>query len=73
MSEVAGTFTGASALAWALASPSDGEILSMDVSHESLNITKKEIFEKIPDIARKINFKLGTALETLGKICKRLN
>ncbi|VDK85391.1 unnamed protein product [Litomosoides sigmodontis] len=63
-----GTFTGASALAWALASPSDGEILSMDVSHESLNITKGEIFEKIPDITRKISFKLGPALETLDDL-----
>ncbi|CAG9540355.1 unnamed protein product [Cercopithifilaria johnstoni] len=63
-----GTFTGASALAWALASPSDAEILSMDVSHESLNITEKEIFGKIPDIAKKINFKLGPALETLDAL-----
>lgn len=43
----------------------------MDVSHESLNTTRKEIFEKIPDITKKINFKLGPALETLGKVCKK--
>uniref|UniRef100_A0A0R3RVM6 O-methyltransferase n=1 Tax=Elaeophora elaphi TaxID=1147741 RepID=A0A0R3RVM6_9BILA len=63
-----GTFTGASALAWALASPSDGEVLSMDVSHEDLNTTGKEVFDKIPDIARKINFKLGPALQTLDTL-----
>ncbi|VIO88590.1 O-methyltransferase family protein [Brugia malayi] len=60
-----GTFTGSSALAWALALPSDGQIISMDISHESLDIIGKEIFEKIPDIARKIDFRLGSALETL--------
>ncbi|VDM10014.1 unnamed protein product [Wuchereria bancrofti] len=63
-----GTFTGSSALAWALALPSDGEIISMDISHESLHITGKAIFEKIPDIARKIDFKLGSALETLDAL-----
>lgn len=42
----------------------------MDVSHDSLNVVGKEIFEKIPDIAKKINFKLGPALETLGKYVK---
>ncbi|VBB33479.1 unnamed protein product [Acanthocheilonema viteae] len=62
-----GTFTGASALAWAFASSPDSEILSMDISHGSLRITKK-IFEKIPDIAKKINFKLGHALETLDTL-----
>uniref|UniRef100_A0A1I7VNV1 O-methyltransferase n=1 Tax=Loa loa TaxID=7209 RepID=A0A1I7VNV1_LOALO len=63
-----GTFTGASALAWALALPPDGEILSMDLSHESLNVTGKAIFKKIPDIAKKINFKLGPALEALDAL-----
>uniref|UniRef100_A0A2K6VZM4 O-methyltransferase n=1 Tax=Onchocerca volvulus TaxID=6282 RepID=A0A2K6VZM4_ONCVO len=63
-----GTFTGASALAWAIALPSDGQVLSMDVSHKSLNIIGKAIFEKIPDIARKINFKLGSALEILDAL-----
>ncbi|MCP9257381.1 Catechol-O-methyltransferase domain-containing protein 1 [Dirofilaria immitis] len=63
-----GTFTGASALAWALALSSDGEVLSIDVSHESLNITGKTIFDKIPNITKKINFKLGSALEVLDSL-----
>ncbi|GMR47249.1 hypothetical protein PMAYCL1PPCAC_17444, partial [Pristionchus mayeri] len=31
-----GTFTGASALSWALALPSGGRVISMDVNHEDL-------------------------------------
>lgn len=32
-----GTFTGASALAWAIELPENGQVISMDVSHEWLN------------------------------------
>ncbi|GMS94878.1 hypothetical protein PENTCL1PPCAC_17053 [Pristionchus entomophagus] len=32
-----GTFTGSSALAWAIALTSDGKVISMDIDHEKLN------------------------------------
>lgn len=61
-----GTFTGASALAWALALPSDGHVISMDVSHTQLDRVGRPVLEKRPDLLKKIDFRLGSALETLG-------
>lgn len=63
-----GTFTGASAFAWALALPQDGEILSMDINHENLHKVGKPIIDSKPEIARKINFKLGRAIDTLDSL-----
>jgi predicted O-methyltransferase YrrM len=61
-----GTFTGASALAWALALPSDGQVISMDVSHEELNRIGRSIIDSAPEIRNKIDFRLGSAVDTLG-------
>ncbi len=61
-----GTFTGASALAWALALPSDGQVISMDVSHEELNRIGLPIIDSAPEIRKKIDFRLGSAVDTLG-------
>ncbi|GMR40191.1 hypothetical protein PMAYCL1PPCAC_10386 [Pristionchus mayeri] len=60
-----GTFTGASALAWALELPTDGQVISMDVSHEYLNKVGLPIIESAPELRAKIDFRLGSAVETL--------
>ncbi|VDD89613.1 unnamed protein product [Enterobius vermicularis] len=61
-----GTFTGASAVAWSLALPSDGQVISIDVSHEALKQFGEQAIKAREDVARKITFKLGPALETLN-------
>lgn len=66
-----GTYTGASAAAWATAMPSDGKVLSMDVSHASLDSIGKPLINQYSDIEKKIDFRLGPALETLGCVLKR--
>jgi len=63
-----GTFTGASAFAWALAVPADGEVLTMDVSHECLDKYGRGIMEKKPDVIKKIKFFKGPALEKLDSL-----
>uniref|UniRef100_A0A0M3I4T3 O-methyltransferase n=1 Tax=Ascaris lumbricoides TaxID=6252 RepID=A0A0M3I4T3_ASCLU len=68
---IPGTFTGASALAWALAVPADGEVISMDISHENLKRYGKELIDSKPEISKKINFKLGPAVQTLGLFVTR--
>jgi hypothetical protein len=57
-----GTFTGASALAWALALPADGHVLTMDVSHSNLDKFGRPVIEKRPDIVKKIHFHCGPAV-----------
>ena len=64
---ILGTFTGASAVAWSLALPSDGQVISIDVSHEALKQFGEQAIKAREDVARKITFKLGPALETLSK------
>uniref|UniRef100_A0A914DMK9 O-methyltransferase n=1 Tax=Acrobeloides nanus TaxID=290746 RepID=A0A914DMK9_9BILA len=66
-----GTFTGSSALAWALAVPSDGEVISMDVQHETLNAIGKQIIDKRPEISKKIKFELRPATETLDNLIEK--
>lgn len=61
-----GTLTGASAFAWALAVPEDGQVISMDVDHSNLDAIGRSILEKKPEILKKIDFRLAPALETLG-------
>ncbi|CAJ0948911.1 unnamed protein product, partial [Mesorhabditis belari] len=63
-----GTFTGASALAWALAIPEDGKVISMDVDHSALDQIGRSIIEKCSKTAHKIDFRLGSAIETLDKL-----
>ncbi|KAF8359917.1 hypothetical protein PRIPAC_94912 [Pristionchus pacificus] len=63
-----GTFTGASALAWAIDLPEDGQVISMDVSHGSLNKVGLPILEKAPELRAKIDFRLGSAVDTLQSL-----
>ncbi|KHN79155.1 Caffeoyl-CoA O-methyltransferase 2 [Toxocara canis] len=63
-----GTYTGGSALAWALALPPDGEVISMDIDHTNLSRYGKHIIDSKPDVARKISFKLGPAINTLDSL-----
>uniref|UniRef100_A0A914DQ15 Caffeoyl-CoA O-methyltransferase n=1 Tax=Acrobeloides nanus TaxID=290746 RepID=A0A914DQ15_9BILA len=66
-----GTYTGASALAWALALPIDGEVVSMDIDHTDLNAIGKPIINRMPEIANKIKFELGSALDTLEQLLEK--
>jgi len=62
-----GTFTGLSALSWALAVPADGRVITMDVSDQSY----KEYGEKIIDqsgVANKIDLRIQPALKTLDEL-----
>lgn len=61
-----GTFTGYSALAVALALPRDGTILCCDVSEEWTAIAGK--YWKKAGVDKKIELRLGPALETLAKV-----
>ena len=69
----AGTFTGASALAWALAVPDGGQVITFDVDDASFKQIGKPIFQQIPQIANKITFKLGAALDFLGNFFKNIS
>lgn len=61
-----GTFTGASAVAWSLMLPVDGRVLSMDLTHKHLSLTRS-LIEARPEVAKKIEFHVGPALEKLGE------
>ncbi|GMS92636.1 hypothetical protein PENTCL1PPCAC_14811, partial [Pristionchus entomophagus] len=63
-----GTFTGASALAWALALPEGGRVVSMDVSHDYLNKIGLPFIESAPELRVKIDFRQGAALDTLQSL-----
>ncbi|KAE9547145.1 hypothetical protein FO519_009643 [Halicephalobus sp. NKZ332] len=63
-----GTFTGASAVAWATALPADGKVLSFDVNHKDLDAVGRPILKKYPDIEKKITFHKGAALEALDDL-----
>lgn len=58
-----GTFTGYSALAVALALPASGKIICCDVSEEWSSIGRR--YWKKAGVARKIDLRLGPALDTL--------
>ncbi|VDM25040.1 unnamed protein product [Toxocara canis] len=60
-----GTFTGASALAWAQAVPWDGDVLTMDISPGPFNRVGKPLIDSQPSVARKIRFAVGPALRQL--------
>lgn len=64
-----GVFTGYSALATALALPTDGKIIACDVSQEWTQIAKP--FWEAAGISNKIELHLGPALETLDQLLHR--
>ena len=61
-----GTYTGYSALAVALALPKDGSIVCCDVSEEWTTVGKP--FWKKAGVEKKIDLRIGPALETLKKL-----
>ncbi|MBV9233029.1 MAG: class I SAM-dependent methyltransferase [Candidatus Eremiobacteraeota bacterium] len=61
-----GVFTGYSSLAMALALPEDGHILACDVSPEYTAVARR--FWEKAGVARKIDLRIGPALETLERI-----
>jgi predicted O-methyltransferase YrrM len=61
-----GTYTGYSALAVALALPKDGRIVCCDISEEWTNVGKP--FWKKAGVEKKIDLRIGPALETLKKL-----
>jgi len=61
-----GTYTGYSALAVALALPKDGSIVCCDVSEEFTSVGKP--FWKKAGVEKKIDLRIGPALETLKKL-----
>ncbi|GMT22348.1 hypothetical protein PFISCL1PPCAC_13645, partial [Pristionchus fissidentatus] len=63
-----GTFTAASALAWAIAVPADGKVVSMDVDHTELNRIGIPVLNKAPELKAKIDFRLGSAIDTLKSL-----
>ncbi len=62
-----GTYTGASALAWALAIPPDGQVITMDVDDAVYRQIGKPIIKEA-GVANKIQLKLQPALKTLGNV-----
>uniref|UniRef100_A0A7E4URQ6 O-methyltransferase n=1 Tax=Panagrellus redivivus TaxID=6233 RepID=A0A7E4URQ6_PANRE len=62
-----GTFTGASALAWATALPADGQVQTFDVNHTPLEKTGLPVLNKYPEIKKKIVFNLGSAVDKLDE------
>jgi predicted O-methyltransferase YrrM len=64
-------FTGASALAWALALPADGEVHTMDVSDDAYIKYGKQYFERDANVTKKIHQHIRPALETLGGLNKK--
>uniref|UniRef100_A0A0K0DST1 O-methyltransferase n=1 Tax=Strongyloides stercoralis TaxID=6248 RepID=A0A0K0DST1_STRER len=63
-----GTFTGASAVAWATALPDDGIVYSFDIDHEAFNQIGKPLIEKEKDIFKKISLIKGQALDSLDQL-----
>lgn len=61
-----GVYTGASALAVALALPADGKIIACDVSEEYTAIARE--FWKRADVTRKIDLRLAAAARTLTEL-----
>jgi len=62
-----GTFTGASALAWSLALPADGQVHTMDVMDGPYNEFGRPIIESDKTVASKIKVYIQPALQTLDK------
>jgi predicted O-methyltransferase YrrM len=66
-----GTYTGYSALAVALALPKDGKIICCDISEEFTRVGRP--FWKKARVERKIDLRIGPALETLKKLKGRFD
>ncbi|KAK6050620.1 O-methyltransferase [Cooperia oncophora] len=49
-----GTFTGASALAWALAAGEDGQVYTLDINHDNYETYGVPIISKDPDVHKRI-------------------
>ncbi|VDK68540.1 unnamed protein product [Onchocerca ochengi] len=60
-----GTFTGSSAVAWALAMPSDSEVLTIDIYPESYDQISRGLISTRPDIYPKIKRHVGPAAQKL--------
>ena len=63
-----GTFTGASALAWALAVPDDGEVYTFDIDHTNYKKFGVPILSKDQKTFQKIKTVEGPAVESLGEL-----
>ncbi|CAI2354815.1 unnamed protein product [Caenorhabditis sp. 36 PRJEB53466] len=63
-----GTFTGASALAWALAVPEDGEVFTFDIDHTNYRKYGVPILSKCEKTFKKIHAVEGPAVESLDKL-----
>uniref|UniRef100_A0A1I7TYB7 O-methyltransferase n=1 Tax=Caenorhabditis tropicalis TaxID=1561998 RepID=A0A1I7TYB7_9PELO len=63
-----GTFTGASALAWALAVPDDGEVYTFDIDHTNYKKFGVPIISKCEKTFKKIKAVEGPAAESLDKL-----
>lgn len=61
-----GTFTGYSAISVALALPEGGKLVSMDVNAETTAVAKR--YAEATGVARKIDFRLGPALDTFASL-----
>jgi predicted O-methyltransferase YrrM len=64
-----GTFTGNSALAWALALPADGKVVTMDIEDEAYKKYGKAIIEE-SGVMNKIDFHFQPAVKTLDEMIK---
>ncbi|KAL3984784.1 O-methyltransferase family protein [Acanthocheilonema viteae] len=60
-----GTYTGSSAVAWALAMPSGSEVLTIDVYPGSYDSISRKLIDARPDIYPKIKRHVGTAAQKL--------
>uniref|UniRef100_A0A0K0DQ46 O-methyltransferase n=1 Tax=Angiostrongylus cantonensis TaxID=6313 RepID=A0A0K0DQ46_ANGCA len=63
-----GTFTGASALAWALAVGKEGKVYTLDISHKNFAVYGVPIISKDEEVFKRIVPMEGPALDTLDKM-----
>lgn len=63
-----GTFTGYSALVFALAMPEEGRVITCDINTKCTEIAKK--YWKEADVIKKIELKIAPALDTLEQLLK---
>ncbi|CAB3403179.1 unnamed protein product [Caenorhabditis bovis] len=63
-----GTYTGASALAWALATPDDGEVYTFDIDHTNFRKFGVPIISKCEKTFKKIHLVEGPAVESLERL-----
>ena len=61
-----GTYTGASALAWALALPKDGKVYTLDISHKNFKKHGLPIIQKDASIFAKVEALEAPGVDSLG-------